>query len=177
MFLSPCGSQESFFGRVLRFVTPPPPHLPPFAAGCWDQLPGVQPGPPWAALDLATSQRIGLFQETQKLLLGWGEALKKPQTMLKCIFQRNTWEDSRSAFSLRMQGWGHDWGVETGRAPLYLVSSITSSINFSHSSANWFAGILPWIPDFTASMFDCWRIKKEERQLVTLPLHPRKRYF
>lgn len=54
---------------------------------------------------------------------------------------------------------------------------MTSSISFSHTSANWFAGILPWIPDFTASIFDCWRIKKEERELITLPLYSRKCYF
>ena len=85
MILSLCGSQKSFFRRVAQAISPPSLPSPTLCLRLLGQILRVQPGPPWATLDLAPNQRMEVFCVIQKHPLEWGGTFKEPKTMPKCI--------------------------------------------------------------------------------------------
>lgn len=124
------------------------------------RLPGAGLQPPSAALQLAPA-------ESRALPAGDSQTLPFGETwLIQIIFLANTRKFWRLfwSYSVREGSTAGDSRVQV--RSVYLVSSITSSMSFCHVFASWFEGLLPCIPAFRASMFDCWRIWRGEKELV-----------
>lgn len=138
---------------------PHSPHLSPEAALRGASGEGRQPAA-WGCLRTGRSRQVELFLDSETPPI---DSLLRSLTNSNSLFRQTAETILEALLVLRFRERSMAGNPEMWIRPVYLVSSMTSSISFNHISANWFAGIFPCIPDFRASMFDRWRVWKERK--------------